>query len=78
MNRLRNPDRRKVRQALSDVLPPRWKTVPTGCGKRAYPTYEAALHVVCLRRSPYPLRIYQCPECSRWHLTKRKNWEAPT
>lgn len=41
-------------------------------GKRQYDDYSEAAHVA-LKRSRYagPLRIYKCPSCGSWHLTKR-------
>lgn len=24
-----------------------------------------------------PLRVYECPECRGWHLTKRRTWHDP-
>jgi len=41
-------------------------------GKHRYEDYRDAARVA-LRRSRYagPLRIYRCPSCGSWHLTKR-------
>lgn len=48
-------------------------------GKRQYDDYDDAARVA-LRRSRYagPLRIYECPSCGSWHLTKRRGWGSPT
>ncbi|KAB1943091.1 hypothetical protein F8227_16020 [Brevibacterium linens ATCC 9172] len=47
-------------------------------GKRQYGDYGDAARVA-LRRSRYagPLRIYECPSCGAWHLTKRRSWGKP-
>lgn len=52
---------------------PRRDIAPTSktCRKRAYPTYDAALHALIRRRTPYPLRIYECDLCAAHHLTSR-------
>lgn len=38
-------------------------------GKLGYPTQALAL-AAAGRRRHVALRNYQCPECSRWHLSK--------
>lgn len=42
-------------------------------GKYAYPSFEAAAHaaLVSSRRRGVALRPYPCPDCGRWHITKR-------
>lgn len=72
MNRERRPPTRGQRLARALGLPRR-DIAPTSktCKKRAYPTYDAALHAAIRRRTPYPLRIYECPDCGAHHLTSR-------
>lgn len=49
---------------------------PPDCGKRRYDTREDALETAAHRvgtrgtRTRF-LRIYQCPACGGWHLTKK-------
>lgn len=76
MNRGRQTPEPKLRQLLEV---PRWKAYPMckTCGKRAYPTEEVALRALLRRRSPYPLRYYECPDGHGWHLTKRRTWDTP-
>lgn len=42
-------------------------------GKYRYPTFDIAVHaaLVSSKRRGTPLRPYECPFCSDWHLTKR-------
>ena len=82
-----NPDRghvsrRQARRALGQdtAQPGRWEMPPkSGCGKRRCHTHEQAvayaLHLT--RRCGHPLRVYECPTCSGWHVTKRTTWEEP-
>lgn len=49
----------------------------TPCGKKRYPTREAAFDVLikaALSKSPNraETRAYECERCSAWHLTKQK------
>lgn len=46
------------------------------CGKARYATERQAIRVAMSssRRSGLPLRVYRCPECKGWHLTKRPTW----
>lgn len=59
-------------------LPSSPRLLCTETGKRQYDDYGDAAHVA-LRRSRYagPLRIYECPSCGSWHLTKRRSWGKP-
>jgi hypothetical protein len=45
--------------------------------KRRYPTAESAAHACAVSRSKindgyFPVRVYQCDQCSYWHLTSRR------
>lgn len=72
-----NPDRRT--QPVVGPNPRRWDMPPkhTACGKRRCKSYDQAigyaLHLT--RRCGHPLRIYACPTCGGWHVTKRARWE---
>lgn len=45
-------------------------------GKKQYHTYSSAVSVAVQRsRHVGPLRVYRCPECKKWHLTKRRVWD---
>ncbi|PZU32768.1 MAG: hypothetical protein DI576_08445 [Actinomyces sp.] len=57
--------------------PPRRSPLCSETGKRQYGDYGEAARVA-LRRSRYagPLRIYECPLCGSWHLTKRRSWDG--
>ena len=50
------------------------------CGKRRCETYEQALGYLLwlARKSKDPLRIYECPRCRGFHLTKLPVWVEPT
>lgn len=54
-------------------MPPKHKP----CGKRRCATYDQALAYLLrlARLSKDPLRIYECPDCAGFHLTKRHDWE---
>lgn len=83
MNRTRQVPRAKLRQALGQPTLPGGFQMPRkhdGCGKRRCATYEQAVGYVLwlARRSKDPLRIYPCPDCSGYHVTKRRTWEDPT
>jgi uncharacterized protein (DUF3820 family) len=45
------------------------------CNKRTYPTKRAAMDSIVKPTSapkkPVPIRAYECPECSGWHLTSK-------
>lgn len=42
------------------------------CGRRRFPTEAEAVTVAIGRaRHVGPLRVYACPGCGGWHLTKR-------
>lgn len=49
-------------------------------GKHRYPTWSAAVGpaVRSTQRAGRPMRIYRCPDCAGYHLTKRIKWEAAT
>lgn len=52
-----------------------------GCGKTRYTHEKAAIRAAmgASRRSGLGLRVYRCPDCRGWHLTKKKSWvDAPT
>lgn len=46
------------------------------CNKRTYPTKKAAMDSIVKPISkpkrPIPIRAYECPECSGWHLTSKE------
>lgn len=48
----------------------------TQCQKRGYPTQAAAIGVGlrASRKTGAALRVYRCPACGAWHLTKRRRW----
>lgn len=49
---------------------------PCPSGKRgAYADWDTAI-AAALRCSVNlgPLRCYECPDCGRWHLTRRRVW----
>lgn len=47
-------------------------------GKLQYEDYGDAVRVAVMRsRYAGPLRIYECPSCRSWHLTKRRNCDSP-
>lgn len=45
-------------------------------GKVGFPSRDQAearaLFIVAFMKREEHLRAYQCPQCGRWHLTKRK------
>lgn len=47
-----------------------------GCsGKRRHKTQTSAIAAALrLSRRGHPLRVYRCPTCGDWHLTKRPTW----
>ena len=53
-------------------------STPNGCqtadglDKKPWPNRAAAAFVAHLRAREYghPLAVYECPTCSRWHVTK--------
>lgn len=44
--------------------------------KKRYAVERHAISAVlrAARRSGLPLRVYRCPACHGWHLTKRRTW----
>lgn len=82
MNRERALPRNRAARALGTPLretPGRFRMPPKhpDCGKRRCETYEQALgYVLWLAgKSKDPLRIYACPRCDGFHVTKRPTWE---
>lgn len=45
------------------------------CDKRTFPTKKEAMISIVKPKSktnkPIPIRAYECPECSGWHLTSK-------
>jgi hypothetical protein len=45
------------------------------CAKRTFPTKKDAMDSIVKPKSktnkPIPIRAYECPECSGWHLTSK-------
>jgi len=46
------------------------------CDKRTFPTKKDAMESIVkpktkTKNKPIPLRAYECPECSMWHLTSK-------
>lgn len=49
----------------------------TGCGKRRHRSQMSAIAAaIRLSRNNVPLRVYQCPACHGWHLTKKPTWKG--
>lgn len=49
-------------------------TCPSG-KKGCYPDFGTACAAALrVSRIVGPLRCYLCPDCGRWHLTRRKTW----
>ena len=47
------------------------------CGKRRHPTETSAIAAaIRLSRFNRPLRVYHCPACGHWHLTKTPKKET--
>ena len=46
----------------------------TECYKFKHPTYESAKKEIAhkISRNKLSLRIYRCPTCELWHVTKQK------
>ncbi|PAT04916.1 hypothetical protein CKJ85_01965 [Corynebacterium sp. NML 150383] len=58
--------------------PPVERVLCSETGKREYEHYDDAVHVALKwSRRAGPLRIYECPSCGSWHLTKRPDWGKP-
>lgn len=47
-------------------------------GKRRHPDELTAIAsaIRCSARRGTPLRVYLCPDCDGWHLTRRARWVA--
>ena len=62
------------RSQSSDIAQPPYAVWVMDCGKKRYATkYEAervAAHQKLENRAPN-LRVYRCPDCGGWHLTKQ-------
>lgn len=79
-----NPDRSHVtkKKAARAVGPsPRsWQMPPKhpACGKRRCRSEAQAVSyaLYLTKRCGHPLRVYRCPACRGWHVTKTKTWEA--
>jgi hypothetical protein len=54
------------------------KKYSTRCGKNRYRTVRLAIRyaITSSRLSGLPMRTYRCPDCSGWHLTKRREWSS--
>lgn len=47
--------------------------------KVAYLTFGTAVAgALRVSRHVGPVRVYQCPYCGRWHLTRLREWKDPT
>jgi hypothetical protein len=60
----RRPQRRPARQSRPPAVM---------CGrKRRHPTQLDAIAsaIRCSARAGHPLRVYACPDCGGWHLTR--------
>lgn len=67
MNRQRHIPARQQRA----IRRPRWSAKQTTCGKRGYPSLDAAIHaaLVASRVFGRAMRVYACPGCGKHHLT---------
>lgn len=47
------------------------------CGKHRCTDEQHAMRYVLwlCRKTTTPLRVYECPDCAGWHVTKRPTWE---
>lgn len=47
-------------------------------GKRRYPDELTAIAAAlrCSKRRGVALRVYRCPDCEAFHLTRRRRWVA--
>ncbi len=74
------PSKAKQARALPPAAPFRMPPKNPECGKRRCSTKDQALaYVLRLARvSADPLRIYLCPACAGWHVTKKPEWKDPT
>lgn len=48
------------------------------CGKVRYTSERTAIRraIASSRRAGLALRVYRCPDCEGWHLTKKPTWTA--
>lgn len=53
--------------------------VPEACGKRRYRSERDAIGsaLCCARKRGTALRVYACPKCKGWHLTKQEKRDSP-
>jgi len=81
MNRQRKVPRQRLARALGTELPGQFRMPPKHpeCGKRRCATEKQAVAYVLYlaRKSKDPLRTYECPACSGWHVTKLATWTDP-
>lgn len=48
------------------------------CGKVRYTSERTAIRkaIASSRHAGLALRVYRCPDCKGWHLTKKPKWTA--
>ena len=48
------------------------------CEKQRYESQKQAIRAVLSysRKRGVALRVYRCPLCKAWHLTRRKSWAS--
>lgn len=76
LNHLTDHSPRALAEELARLAYPPPAPAPTPCGKRSWPTKQAALEVLMRAvRSKSPnraeKRAYFCTRCAAWHLTKK-------
>lgn len=81
-----NPNRARVTKMKAAKAigpnPNRWEMPPKhdACGKRRCRTLDQAIAYALYltkSRAGHPLRVYGCPACGGWHVTKIKTWQEP-